>query len=109
MTDLEHGAYDPLLTAAGCAPSGDNTQPWRLVVDPSRGRIALRLDARRDPSPMNTGQRMARIGVGAALENLLRAAEGCGWGAELEPAAAPELAVIRLVQRRAGGAVPDAI
>lgn len=87
---------ETLLAAAVRAASGDNTQPWRFAVDPAAGRIALRLDPTRDPSPMNAGQRMARIAVGAALENLLRTAAANGWPAALEPAAPPDLAAVRL-------------
>jgi nitroreductase len=72
------------VLAAGQAPSGDNTQPWRFNVDPDAHSIALYVDESRDRSPMNAGQRMARIAVGAALENLLRVAQGSGWTAELE-------------------------
>ena len=46
-----------ILTAAGRAPSGDNTQPWRFVVNSDSGTIALEEDASRDPSPMNAGRR----------------------------------------------------
>src|SRR6516165_2589355 len=92
-----------LLTAAGQAPSGDNTQPWRFVVDPDSGTIALEEDATRDPSPMNAGGRMSRIAVGAALENLIRKAQSHGWGVKLERAAYPALAMIRLTER--GGKV----
>lgn len=67
-----------LLEAAGLAPSGDNCQPWRFEVDEASRTIALTIDPSRDPSPMNAGQRMARIAVGAALENLLRAARRVG-------------------------------
>jgi nitroreductase len=108
-TDYKWGSLEPLLVAAGCAPSGDNTQPWRFLVDPSGERIALRLDETRDPSPMNTGQRMARIGVGAALENLLCAATGCGWDVVTEPAEPPDLAVVHLERRAGAGAVPAVI
>jgi hypothetical protein len=92
----ESGAFDSLLVHAICAPSGDNTQPWRFIVDPTCGRIALRVDETRDRSPMNAGQRMARIAVGAALENLLQSARALGWTAALEPAGPPDLAVVRL-------------
>src|SRR3954471_2545432 len=92
-----------LLTAAGQAPSGDNTQPWRFVVDPESGTIALEEDATRDPSPMNTGGRMSRIAVGAALENLIRRAQSHGWDVKLERAVYPALAGIRLTER--GGKV----
>jgi nitroreductase len=101
---------EPLLSAAGWAPSGDNTQPWRYLVDAQAGQIALLVDETRDPSPMNAGQRMARIAVGAALENLLRAAEGQGWGVDWESASGPALALVRLTgSPGATGAVDEAI
>ena len=87
---------DALLTTAGLAPSGDNTQPWRFVVDADARAITLEVDPARDPSPMNAGQRMARIAVGAALENLLRRALDLGWGAELGTASPPALARVSL-------------
>ncbi len=85
-----------LLEAAVRAPSGDNTQPWRFVVVAGAGRIEAHLDKSRDPSPMNAGQRMARIAIGAAVENLLRTAHANGWEAELEQAVRPALMVVRL-------------
>jgi len=89
-----------ILTAAARAPSGDNTQPWRFVVDRDTGTIAVEEDATRDPSPMNAGRRMSRIAVGAALENLIRKARSLGWGVEMEPAVYPALATIRLTEWR---------
>jgi nitroreductase len=88
-----------IVTAAGRAPSGDNTQPWRFVVNSDAGTIALEEDASRDPSPMNAGRRMSRIAIGAALENLIRKARSYGWGVELERAVYPALATIRLTER----------
>jgi nitroreductase len=87
-------ALQTLLSAAVRAPSGDNTQPWRFEVAPDR--IVLLLDETRDPSPMNSGQRMARIALGAALENVLRIAQASGWDAKLEDGSPPALAVVRL-------------
>lgn len=98
-------AFEALLLAAGRAPSGDNTQPWRFVVDERAGTVALVLDPSRDPSPMNAGQRMARIGVGAALESLLRAAPAFGWEADVEPGRDGALAVVRLRGEGHEGAV----
>ena len=88
-----------MVTAAGRAPSGDNTQPWRFVVNSDAGTIALEEDASRDPSPMNAGRRMSRIAIGAALENLIRKARSYGWGVELERPVYPALATIRLTER----------
>jgi nitroreductase len=90
------GSLATLLTAAVRAPSGDNTQPWRFVVDPDAGTIALEEDATRDPSPMNAGRRMSRIAAGAALENLIREARIDGRAVELERAVRPTLALVRL-------------
>jgi hypothetical protein len=97
-----NSALEWLLTAAIRAPSGDNTQPWRFEVDSSTGHVQFFVDETRDPSPMNSGQRMARIAIGAALENLLRTAQANGWHSQLE--AAPPAAVASLrVQAIAGG------
>jgi nitroreductase len=95
-----HDCLETLLAAAVQAPSGDNTQPWRFAVDRLAGRITLLLDPARDPSPMNAGQRMARIALGAALENMLHTAGHYGWSVTVEPAAPPAYAVLHVT---AGG------
>ena len=86
-----------LAAAAQRAPSGDNTQPWRFIVDEAAGRIALQLDPARDPSPMNAGQRMARIACGAALENMVQTAAHHGWDLGCEPPTGGALAQVRLL------------
>lgn len=73
-----------LLRAAAQAPSGDNTQPWRFQVDAAAVKVTVFAEQSRDPSPMNVGGRMARIAVGAAVENILVAANERGLAAELE-------------------------
>lgn len=87
---------EALLTAAVQAPSGDNLQPWRFAVEEASGRIALYVDPSRDPSPMNAGQLMSRMALGAALENLLRTAEHNGWHVRLEEAEPPAVAALCL-------------
>ncbi len=62
---------DTWMTAGMLAPSGDNLQPWAFGLDRSRGIIALGCDPARDPSPMNAGNTMARISLGAFLANVL--------------------------------------
>jgi hypothetical protein len=76
-------ALEDLLAAAARAPSGDNTQPWSFATgeSPEGTTLEIRLDPARDPSPMNAGQRMARIALGAALENLIVAARARGLDA----------------------------
>jgi hypothetical protein len=103
-----------LVAASLSAPSGDNTQPVRFAVDQEARTIALVLDPTRDPSPMNAGQRMARMAAGASLENLIRAAQELGMVVELEPASRGTLAVVRLVgdatwPARWDGAPPDRV
>ena len=91
-----NSATEQLLRAAVRAPSGDNTQPWRFEVEADAGRVFFYVDETRDPSPMNAGQRMARIAVGAALENLLRTATRNGWEAVCEEPTGTALAVVRV-------------
>jgi nitroreductase len=61
-----------ILDAARIAPSHDNMQPWRFVVE--EDTVSFLVDHERDRSPANAGGRLACIAVGAALEcTLLRA------------------------------------
>jgi nitroreductase len=89
-------ALERLLSAAIRAPSGDNTQPWRFEVESGAGRVVFLVDETRDPSPMNSGQRMARIAVGAALETFLRTAGRSGWEVRLETPVPPAVAVVHV-------------
>ena len=100
---------ESLVTAAVQAPSGDNLQPWRFVLDPNQRTIAIYVDEARDPSPMNAGQRMSRIAVGAALENLLRAAENLGYGTQLQPPRDNASAVVRVTDSDGSGGQIDPV
>jgi len=61
-----------ILDAARIAPSENNMQPWRFLVEGET--VSFLVDHERDRSPANATGRMARIAVGAALEcALLRA------------------------------------
>lgn len=66
-----------ILDAARIAPSYDNAQPWRFVVEGET--VSFAVDDGRDRSPANASGRMARVAVGAALEcALVRAGRmGC--------------------------------
>lgn len=89
-------ALELLVQSAVLAPSGDNLQPWRFLCDAARGEIRIILDETRDPSPMNSGQRMSRIAIGAALQNIVRTADTNGWELEIEAQAAMAAAIVRL-------------
>jgi hypothetical protein len=97
---VDGDAIDELVSVATRAPSGDNLQPWRFVADPASLRIAVYLDEDGDRTPMNSGQRMARIACGAAIENLIAGAPAYGYRAALVPAASPELARVTLTPQR---------
>jgi hypothetical protein len=89
--------FKTLIEAAIQAPSGDNTQPWRFVIDSDARQIELHLDETRDPSPMNSGQRMARMGIGAALENMVRTADSLNWTIKLERPSSSALCLVRIL------------
>jgi nitroreductase len=63
-----------VLDAPHLAPSHDNLQPWRFVVEGET--ISFHVDHERDRSPANAGGRIARIALGAALECAL---PPCRW------------------------------
>ncbi len=81
---MQKTAIDTLLEAGMLAPSGDNTQPWHFSVDRSKHRIFLDIDPTRDPSPMNAGGRMARMSLGAVLENMVRTAQLNDWSFQID-------------------------
>ena len=97
---------DALLAAAVRGPSSDNTQPWRFTVDSKTGRIAFYVDEGRDRSPLNAGQRMSRLALGSAIENLLQTASVNGWTVAEEAPPAPALAMFRVSDD--GGVPPKA-
>jgi len=76
---MKNPALLTLLESARLAPSGDNTQPWRTAVDEQQSCVWLHLDPSQDRSPMNAGQHMARIALGAALENMSQTALHNQW------------------------------
>jgi len=99
-----------LLTAATRAPSGDNMQPWRFMVDEAAGVITFFVDETRDSSPMNVNQLMARVAIGAGVENLLRTARNNGWTVNLEEAQPPAVARVCLPDVSEGaGVIENAI
>jgi hypothetical protein len=95
-TQMSSQLIETLIAAATAAPSGDNKQPWRFESDAESGRIAIYVDPTRDPSPMNSGQRMARIAIGAAVENILITARDNGWSADFESPPPGAVAMVKV-------------
>ncbi len=73
-----------LAMAASRAPSGDNVQPWKFIINEAGRSLDICIDTGRDKSPMNAAQRMSLIACGAAVENALLLAGHRGWSAELK-------------------------
>ena len=67
-----------LVALAHLAPSSHNTQPWRFFVDEKNNTINLYIDRIRVLPASDKVGRQTLIGVGAALENLVVAAEYFG-------------------------------
>lgn len=65
---LDEEQVTALVTAAGYAPSGGNTQPWRFFY--SDGRLYLFHDEREAASWINYNNNASYIALGAAIENL---------------------------------------
>ncbi len=65
-----------IITAATFAPSGENCQPWRFVVEGNR--IEVHMIAERDQSAYSWGQRASYVAIGAAVENMVIAASEKG-------------------------------
>jgi hypothetical protein len=90
-----------MRAAAWRAPSGDNMQPWRFDIGAER--LEIYLDEQRDPSPMNSGQRMSLVACGAAAESANIAAHAMGWNTQLtideHQDATRRVASVRLIDR----------
>lgn len=74
-----HGGLIPLVAAATLAPNPHNSQPWLFRV--RSDRIDLFADASRDIGAIDPFKREKYVGLGAALENLVVAAEATGYRA----------------------------
>jgi nitroreductase len=74
-----HSGLLPLVAAATLAPNPHNSQPWLFQV--GSNRIDLFADASRNIGAIDPFKREKYIGLGAALENLVVAAEATGYRA----------------------------
>ena len=68
-----------ILYYASMAPSGHNTQPWRLEYDSRNDTFKVSLDAGRALPQVDPLNRESFISVGAFLENLRQAALAFGY------------------------------
>jgi nitroreductase len=72
------------LRAAIVAASPHNTQPWLFAV--ADGSITVYADRTRHLGTFDPFRREMHLGLGCAIENLVRAAETFGMTAEVQPA-----------------------
>ena len=78
-----------ILDAARIAPSRDNLQPWRFLVEGET--VSFLVDHERDRSPANAGGRMARVAVGAAIECALLLVVSTGFQATAQQSRRPDI------------------
>jgi hypothetical protein len=75
----QHAGLLPLVAAATLAPNPHNSQPWLFRVGACH--IDLFADASRNIGAIDPFKREKYIGLGAALENLVVAAQATGYSA----------------------------
>jgi hypothetical protein len=76
-----HSGLIPLVAAATLAPNPHNSQPWLFRV--RSNRIDLFADGSRNIGAIDPFKREKYIGLGAALENVVVAAEATGYRARV--------------------------
>ncbi|HWR30741.1 MAG TPA: nitroreductase [Negativicutes bacterium] len=76
-----------IIELASLAPSGHNTQPWRLKIN-QLANWTLTLAPERLLPVVDPDQRESWLSVGAFLENLTLAANDLGYDAEMNPSSA---------------------
>jgi nitroreductase len=82
-----------LLEYGVLAPSIYNSQPWKFLVDGSRGIIEVQADiSRARPSEIDEKQRDLYLALGACIENIILAAPALGY--EIEPFLFPKADVV---------------
>jgi Nitroreductase family len=77
---ISNEEYQELLTVAAQAPSGDNAQPWRFVVNDNQNQIDIYNITGKDSSPYNFKERGSLFAHGAVLENLSLILSSRGYG-----------------------------
>src|SRR5579864_7060868 len=77
---VDREAIRRMLECGAKAPSGDNLQPWTVVVD--EDSIHLSVDRSRDRSLYNFEGRASLIALGAMIENLTLAGREYGVGVD---------------------------
>ena len=86
FTDLNSQGFenikDYIIRAGIQAPSGDNCQPW--IYKKKDSSIILELDSSADNSFFNLNQSASTISCGAAVENMVLAAQACGYDSKID-------------------------
>ena len=97
----QHKGLIPLVAAATLAPNPHNSQPWLFYV--GSNRIDVFADTSRNIGAIDPFKREKYIGIGAAIENLVVAAEATGYraGVTLMPDGAHSTHAARIELSRA--------
>jgi nitroreductase len=97
---LDRETIRRMLESGARAPSGDNLQPWTMVV--GEDSIHLSVDRSRDRSLYNFEGRASLIALGAMIENLTLAGREYGVGVDTTLVAEePQVVSVRLALRPA--------
>ena len=72
-----------ILYYASLAPSGHNTQPWKISYNKQTNTFTLSFDSRRGLPQVDPHNRESFISLGAFLENWKQAAQAHGYGASI--------------------------
>src|SRR5262249_8090546 len=75
-------ALTAVLTGAAHAPSGHNTQPWKVKIL-AADALLIRSDPQRWLRAVDPANRELLLALGAFAETLAQAAEAQGWHADL--------------------------
>lgn len=90
-----------ILYYASMAPSGHNTQPWKVTYSKQAGTFTLAFDTSRELTQVDPHNREAFISLGAFLENWKQAAQAYGYTASVtilpEPDSTVNVAHIALI------------
>ena len=97
---IQREEIETILTYGVMAPSGENCQPWKFIINDSTVSIILLPKA--DQSIYNTNQKGSYIAHGALIENIVLYAQHVGILAEVLLFPADEAGVVDVLHPLVG-------